>query len=134
MNKGLFSITLKLLVFVLTVSLLVPYQALAQSVGGDKVSGTVIDATGWPVIGAAILIKGTTTGSTTDIDGLFEFELPADLAEGAELEFSCLGYKTVTIPIGTRRVFDVTLEDESTLLEGTVVTALGIKRSEKALS
>ena len=96
MNKGLFSITLKLLVFVLTVSLLVPYQALAQSVGGDKVSGTVIDATGWPVIGAAILIKGTTTGSTTDIDGLFEFELPADLAEGAELEFSCLGFKHMT--------------------------------------
>ena len=136
MNKGLFSIILKLLVCVLTISLLMPYQAFAQAGPdeGDKVSGTVIDATGWPVIGAAILIKGTTTGSTTDIDGLFEFELPSGLSEGAELEFSCLGYKTVTIPIGTRRVFDVTLEDESTLLEGTVVTALGIKRSEKALS
>ncbi len=63
-----------------------------------------------------------------------DLQVCPDLAEGAELEFSCLGYKTVTIPIGTRRVFDVTLEDESTLLEGTVVTALGIKRSEKALS
>ena len=115
---------------------IMPFQAYAQTEAGagNKVSGTVIDATGWPVIGAAVLIKGTTTGSTTDIDGLFEFELPSDLAEGAELEFSCLGYKTVTFPIGTRRVFDVTLEDESTLLEGTVVTALGIKRSEKALS
>ena len=80
---------------------IMPFQAYAQTEAGagNKVSGTVIDATGWPVIGAAVLIKGTTTGSTTDIDGLFEFELPSDLAEGAELEFSCLGYKTVTFPI-----------------------------------
>ena len=136
MNKSLFSITLRLMLCLLAFCFIMPFQAYAQTEAGagNKVSGTVIDATGWPVIGAAVLIKGTTTGSTTDIDGLFEFELPSDLAEGAELEFSCLGYKTVTFPIGTRRVFDVTLEDESTLLEGTVVTALGIKRSEKALS
>ena len=136
MNKGLFSISFRLLVCFLAFCVIMPsaYAQTDYQTAGNKVSGTVIDGTGWPVIGAAVLIKGTTTGSTTDIDGLFEFELPSSLAEGAELEFSCLGYKTVLIPIGARRVFDVTLEDESTLLEGTVVTALGIKRSEKALS
>lgn len=43
---------------------------------GGKVSGTVLDATGWPVIGAAVLIQGTTVGASTDIDGNFEFDLP----------------------------------------------------------
>lgn len=100
---------------------------------GGKVSGTVIDATGWPVIGAAVLIQGTTTGASTDIDGNFEFDLP-DGQGGASLEFSCLGYKTLVVPIGSKRVFNVTLEDDAILMEGTVVTALGIKRSEKALS
>ncbi len=102
----------------------------------DKVSGTVVDATGYPLIGAAILIKGTTTGATTDLDGNFAFDLPANLPEGAStiLEFSCLGYKTQEIQLGNRRVFNVTLEDEALMMEATVVTALGIKRSEKALS
>ena len=134
MKKSLISFLLKSMLSLLAICVIVPSSVYAQTASDNKVSGTVIDGTGWPVIGAAVLIKGTTTGSTTDIDGLFEFDLPSGLAEGAELEFSCLGYKTVLIPIGARRVFDVTLEDESTLLEGTVVTALGIKRSEKALS
>ena len=94
----------------------------------------MIDATGWPIIGAAVLIKGTNIGSSTDLDGHFEFDLPSDIGGGTELEFSCLGYKTLIIPIGTRRIFDVTMEDDAILMEGTVVTALGIRRSEKALS
>ena len=105
----------------------------AQS-AGNTVSGVVVDATGYPLIGVGVLIKGTTTGSSTDLDGNFEFELPSDLTGGATLEFSCLGYKTQEIPIGNRRVFNVTMEDDAILMEGTVVTALGIKRSEKALS
>ena len=54
--------------------------------------------------------------------------------EGSVLEFSCLGYGTQEFQIGSRRVFDVTMQDDAILMEGTVVTALGIKRSEKALS
>lgn len=97
----------------------------------DVVSGTVIDIYGYPVIGVGVIVKGTSVGTSTDLDGRFSFELPA----GAEvLEFTSLGYKTVELAIGTRRQFDVTLEDDAILMEGTVVTALGIKRSEKALS
>ena len=101
---------------------------------GNTVSGVVVDATGYPLIGVAILIKGTTVGSSTDLDGKFAFELPSSAGEATLLEFSCLGYKTQDIPLGNKRVFNITMEDDAILMEGTVVTALGIKRSEKALS
>ena len=94
MKKSLISFLLKSMLSLLAICVIVPSSVYAQTASDNKVSGTVIDGTGWPVIGAAVLIKGTTTGSTTDIDGLFEFDLPSGLAEGAELEFSCLGYKT----------------------------------------
>ena len=104
-----------------------------ESAVGNRVSGTVIDAYGVPVIGVAVMFEGTTTGVSTDLDGKFSFEIP-DGMDAGNLVFSCLGYKTVVLPVGTRRVFDITLEDDSIMMEGTVVTALGIKRSEKALS
>lgn len=109
-------------------------MAYAQDTDGNKVSGVVVDATGYPLVGVAVLIKGTTVGSSTDLDGKFAFELPSSVGGGTLLEFSCLGYKTQDIPLQDRRVFNVTMQDDAILMEGTVVTALGIKRSEKALS
>lgn len=102
----------------------------------DIVTGTVLDNFGEPLIGAAVLVKGTTIGAGTDLDGKFEFQLPADLlsSDNVILEFSCLGYKNQEIKLGNKRVFEVKLADDSIMMEGTVVTALGIKRSEKALS
>lgn len=106
-----------------------------DTTAGRRVSGVVTDASGAPLIGAAILVKGTTNGASTDVDGKFAFELDNDNMSGAKtLQFVCLGYTTVELPLGTRRVFNVTMQDDAQLLEGTVVTALGIKRSEKALS
>jgi len=106
-----------------------------DTAAGRRVSGVVTDASGAPLIGAAILVKGTTNGASTDVDGKFAFELDNDNMSGAKtLQFVCLGYTTVELPLGTRRVFNVTMQDDAQLLEGTVVTALGIKRSEKALS
>ena len=102
----------------------------------DIVTGTVLDNFGEPLIGAAVLVKGTTVGAGTDLDGKFEFQVPADLlaSGGVVLEFSCLGYKSQEVKLGNKRVFEVQLADDSIMMEGTVVTALGIKRSEKALS
>lgn len=106
-----------------------------DTAAGRRVSGVVTDASGAPLIGAAILVKGTTNGASTDVDGKFAFELDNDNMSGAKtLQFVCLGYTTVELPLRTRRVFNVTMQDDAQLLEGTVVTALGIKRSEKALS
>ena len=100
---------------------------------GNTVSGTVVDSYGTPVIGAGVLIKGTTVGTSTDLDGKFSFELPEGM-ENSTLEFTCLGYTTMELPIGNRRLFNVTMKDDTIMMEATVVTALGIKRSEKALS
>ena len=96
------------------------------------VSGTILDSYGTPVIGAAVLVKGTTAGASTDVDGKFSFELPS--VENIVLEVSCLGYESQEIVAGSKRVFEIVLKDDSIIMEGTVVTALGIKRSEKALS
>ncbi len=98
-----------------------------------KINGTVYDSAGQPIIGAGILLKGTTAGTSTDLDGKFSIDLPAG-SENGTLEFSCLGYTSVYIPVGNGPVFNVTLADDTQLLEGTVVTALGIRRSEKALA
>ena len=108
-------------------------NAGGQQPESNIISGTVIDSYGTPVIGAGVLIKGTTIGTSTDLDGKFSFELPEGM-DGSSLEFSCLGYTTMELPIGGRRVFDVTMQDDAIMMEATVVTALGIKRSEKALS
>ncbi len=96
-------------------------------------TGTVTDGAGAAVPGAAVVVQGTSTGTVTDIDGHFTLLVPGDLL-GGTLEFNSLGYAIVRREIGERRVFNVTLREESTELEGTVVTALGIRRDQKALS
>ena len=95
------------------------------------VKGTVVDAAGIPIPGVAVMEQGTTNGITTDLDGLYTLEVSG---AGSVLEFNCLGYSTRTVPVNGRAVVDVTMSEESMVLEGTVVTALGIRRAEKALS
>lgn len=102
--------------------------------GSENIVGTVKDINGNPIIGAGVLVKGTTMGASTDLDGKFSISLTGDLPSDTVLEFSCLGYKTINLKTNGRHTFKVTLEDDSVIMEGTVVTALGIKRSEKALS
>ena len=97
-----------------------------------KVSGRVVDKNGEAVIGAAVMVKGTTTGTSTDIDGNFTLQI-AD-PKTAVLEFSYLGFKTQEVAVGSRTSFMITLVEESVTVDAVVVTALGIKRSEKALS
>jgi TonB-linked SusC/RagA family outer membrane protein len=107
----------------------------ASTASESIISGTVKDAGGQPLTGVAVLVKGTSNGTSTDVDGKFSFTLNEEnLTGGKVLQFVCLGYITQEFPIGNRRVFNVTLSDDTVLLEGSVVTALGIKRSEKALS
>ena len=111
----------------------VPVQSVDGEAGSDRISGTVVDESGLPVIGAGVIVQGTSVGTGTDVDGRFSFVLPEGM-EGASLEIVCLGYATEVVPIGSRRQFDITLATDAIMMEGTVVTALGIKRSEKALS
>jgi len=100
-------------------------SAFAQS----TVTGTVKDAAGEPVIGAAVQVKGTQNGATVNFDGTFA--LPG-VKRGDVLVFSCIGYANQEITWNSGTV-NVILAEDSEMLEGTVVTALGIKRATKAL-
>lgn len=97
------------------------------------VTGTVVDQNGQPVIAAGVLIAGTTVGTVTDMDGNFSITVPAGM-ENAVLEFTSLGYSTATVKLDGRAEYQVVLNEDSLMLEGTVITALGIRREEKALS
>ncbi len=95
-----------------------------------KVTGNVVDETGMPVIGATIRQKGTQNAVVTDFDGNFTLNVP----EGAELEINYIGYEQKALRIGDKDSYSLALTPASKELNEVVVTALGIKRAEKALS
>ena len=97
------------------------------------VKGVVTDADGAPVIGASVIVKGTTVGASTNTDGSFSLQVPPP-AENAVLIVTYLGYEPVDVTVGSRTDFRITLRDSAVAVENVVVTALGIKRQEKALS
>lgn len=103
------------------------FPAMALADGPDKVlKGTVADDFG-PVIGAAVRIPGTNTGTITDMDGNFKISCEP----GILLEFSFMGYVTKLLP--AEDGMHVMMEEDAVLLNEVVVTALGIKRDRKAL-
>lgn len=95
-----------------------------------SVSGIVKDAKGEPLIGVSVLVKGTTVGTITDFDGNFSLKTSV----GAELEFSYVGYTSYSVKVTNAGPLSIVLKEDTEVLEEVVVTALGIKRSEKALS
>lgn len=104
-------------------------QAVQQN-GNHKVTGRVVDSTGEPLIGATIMVEGTKDGTVTDIDGNFTINTTSK----AKLVISYVGYTTQTILVGDKTTIDVTLKEVANTMNEVVVTALGIKRAEKALS
>ena len=99
-----------------------------------QVSGKVTDTNGLPVIGASVVIKGTTIGVSTDIDGNYSLQIPPPSAENCVLVINYLGYEPCEVEVGSRSKIDIVLKEQSVDVDTVVVTALGIKRSEKALS
>lgn len=104
-------------------------QAVQQN-GNHKVTGRVVDPAGEPLIGATIMVEGTKDGTVTDIDGNFTI----NTASKAKLVISYVGYTAQTILVGDKTTIDVTLKEVANTMNEVVVTALGIKRAEKALS
>lgn len=89
------------------------------------ISGTVRDAEGQPVIGAAVVVAGQQSlGVMTDTDGKYAFSVPA----GATIEVSCIGYVSQTAKVGSKSTYDFILTEDSQLLEETVVIGYGVQK------
>lgn len=98
---------------------------------GKRVSGVVVDKNNEPVIGANILVKGTTNGTITDIDGKYTLDnVPAD----AILVFSYIGFDSQELKYGGQATIDVTLSEDTQKLDEVVVTAMGIKKKAASLT
>lgn len=106
-------------------------QAQQRTSESHKIEGTVTDANGEPLIGVSVQVKGSTLGAVTDLDGHYVFT--TDVANPV-LVYSYIGYATQEVELQGRNKMDLVMREEAHTLSDVVVTALGIKRSEKALS
>ena len=94
-----------------------------------QVTGTVVDASnGEPVIGASVLVQGTTTGTITDFDGNFSVNAASD----AVLVVSYMGYKTLEVPVNGQKVLNISLHEDSELLDEVVVVGYGVVKKNDA--
>ena len=113
----------------LSLVLFILAMAFGVSWAQRTVSGTVTDQSGEPLIGASVLVKGTSAGTVTDIDGKYSVEVP----EGSNtVVISYTGFGTQEIELGASNVLDMALDEGVTLTEA-VVTALGVTREKKTL-
>ena len=94
-----------------------------------KITGKVVDTTGEPIIGASILVKGTNTGTITNMDGNFSI----DAAVGNTLQISFVGYQTLEVKVTSASTYNIALQDSAEELSEIVVTAMGIRKDKKAL-
>ncbi|XOV92943.1 MAG: SusC/RagA family TonB-linked outer membrane protein [Bacteroidota bacterium] len=103
------------------------FMAFSQS---KQITGKVVDDAGEPVPGANVIVKGTTEGTTTDLDGNYRITVP----EGSDvLVYSFIGLETQEITIGQQSAVDITLATDVTQLSEVVVTALGISRDKRSV-
>ncbi len=91
-----------------------------------KVSGLITDASGEPIIGANVLLKGTSTGTITDVNGQFSLEAPLD----GNLVISYIGYEEKMIPISGKNSINVVLKENSKILDEVVVVGYGVQKKK----
>ncbi len=112
----------------LMVGLLFSVVAIGQPTSPINVNGSVTDSSGEPIIGANILIKDTSSGTVTDFDGNFVIEAPGN----GVLTISYIGYLTQEVAIQNRRTIQVTLIEDTELLDELVVIGYGTVRKDDA--
>lgn len=98
-------------------------SAFAQQ---KTITGTVIDATGEPLIGVNVSVKGTTIGIITDIDGKYTLEVPTK----ATLVFSYIGYRTQELSIGNQTAINITMQEDTQNIDEVVVVGYGVQKKE----
>ena len=117
--------TKRLAMLVLSVAAVLAIGLQNAAAQNSQISGKVTDADdNSPLIGVNVVISGTRTGVVTDINGNYMISAP----QGASLEFSCLGYETLTVPTGKHGKIDVSLQLSSNLLDELVVVGYGVQK------
>ncbi|WP_321332854.1 TonB-dependent receptor [uncultured Bacteroides sp.] len=106
-------------------------QNTSQQGKERKITGRVVDATGEPLIGVNVLVKGTNTGVITNVDGNFALTIKGT---NPVVQFSYIGYKSQEVAVKGQIAINLVMQSDTQMIDEVVVTALGIKRSEKALS
>ena len=108
--------------FAILFALLCGVSASAQN---KAIRGRVVDDSGAPVVGAAVVVVGNTSiGAVTGVDGTYRLNVPA----GANLEFSCIGYASQVVPVGNQAVIDIVLHEDTEFLDETVVIGYGVQK------
>lgn len=108
---------------ILLATLAISVQAFSQI----TVKGTVVDTKGEAIPGVNVLVKGTTTGTMTDLDGKYQL---AGANANTVLVFSCIGYEAQEVAVGSKSTIDVVLAEDSEMLEETVVVAYGTAKKK----
>ena len=98
--------------------------AFAQT---KTVTGTIVDEFGEPIIGANVLVKGTTNGAVTDIDGNYSI---TGVSNADELVVSYIGYASQTFPVGNQSTFNITMKEDGENLEEIVVVGYGVQKKK----
>ena len=109
---------------------IIPQPAQEKPSSDKQIKGKVTDETGEPLIGVNIQVQGSASGVISDIEGRYSIEAPV----GSTLNFTYIGYTPQNVKVTDRSVYNVTLATAVEQLNEVVVTALGIKREQKALS
>lgn len=122
MKRLFLSFPMSALLLLLMLLAISPVQSRAAAPVAQAVEGQVKDTKGEPLIGASVMIEGTSTGTITDFDGHFSL---SNVAASARIVVSYVGYQTQTIPVDGRSRIDITLQDESHLLDQVVVIGYG---------
>lgn len=116
----------KRLLFSFFLSLVICVQVWAQVTVSGKVTSSEDSS---PLPGVAVVVKGTSTGTTTDVDGNYKISVPA----GASLIFSYVGFKTTEMAVGTQSTINITLVMDDQVLSEVIVTAMGLEKDRKGL-
>lgn len=100
--------------------------AVAVQAQNIKVSGTISDSAGEPIVGASIMIEGTKDGTFSDVDGNYTMSAPSN----AFLQISSIGFQTAVVPVGGKTTINVTLKEDSEVIDGTIVVAFGTAKKD----
>ena len=100
------------------------HEVATEEQAGKKLTGAILDNNGEPIVGANIVVKGTTIGTITDVDGSFSLDVP----EKGTLVISYIGYLTKEIPIGKGNTLKISLQEDTQALEEVVVVGYGTQK------